>query len=50
MNFKEAQSISYDPKGIVHQRKCQIRCGTFEHKEVAGLDQWDNLDEVNEEV
>ena len=50
MNFKKAQAISYDPKGIIHQRKCQIRCGIFQHEEVAGLAQWANSYEVNEEV
>ena len=50
MNFKKAKAISYDPKGIIHQRTCQIRCGIFEHEEVAGLAQWENSDEVNEEI
>ena len=50
MNFKKAQAIIYDPKGIIHQRKCQIRCGTFEHEEVGGLDQWPNSNEGNEKV
>ena len=29
MNFKKAQAINYDPKGIIHQRLMQISCAIF---------------------
>ena len=32
MNFKEAQEVKYDPRGIINQRKSHNRCVSFDNE------------------
>ena len=48
LKFEEAQTMNYDPRTIVLNRKKSNRCGIFEHREIEGLRALANLESFKE--